>query len=248
MVSVAGLLLALPPAAFSRGFLTTAGCGAPLTPLALWFTSPVTQKDIAWFAQRRRERRLREHFRPAARISQPDPAFKSGLDPDGSEYPADIDLSDFPSYAAMLLKWKKHEWIVYGFASSRTVKAMWAHKGPDKWSVYVLPPEELERLARRYSADTVLALHNHPASEPHYYDYSRPSQADEDVAREAASSLVPAGITLVAYVCERGRFHPHLVKVADTLYPLSQLARQLALENTGDWWRNARLRLEAVRG
>lgn len=160
---------------FRSGWLTASGIALVGIPAGLWLTQPLGDEGIARIARARRRRLIRTHFRRSSRVVLPDASFKSSLKPDGQLYSASIDLADFPSYAAQLLKYKKHEWMVVGFACGREVVALWAHKGPDSSQVLCLPTEEVLGVARRLSADTVMAFHNHPASEPHRYDYSRPS-------------------------------------------------------------------------
>lgn len=55
--------------------------------------------------------------------------FKKQISPNGSVYEINEILFEFPSKAAVLLKYKKHEWVIIAFENEKNVYLIWPNKG-----------------------------------------------------------------------------------------------------------------------
>ncbi len=66
--------------------------------------------------------------------------FKARMAPAGTFYPISCSLYKFPSVAAALLKYKKHEWIIIAFERAKQVERVWVNKGVDRTRVVLALP------------------------------------------------------------------------------------------------------------
>ena len=57
------------------------------------------------------------------------------MNPNGKLYRINEPLFVFPSIAAALLKYKKHEWIVIAFEKEKKISSAWLNKGFDRSGV-----------------------------------------------------------------------------------------------------------------
>lgn len=238
---------------FAVCFLVAAGIWGSVTILVLWLSRPLTTAEVHRVAGKLRQRDLSDYFRCGSSPVHPDPQFKSGLEPNGALYPSNMPMQSFPSFAAHLLKYKKHEWMVIGFARDCFVTHLWAHKGPDSTQVSVgFSPAELAETAGRLGAEVVLWFHNHPATDPQHYSYNMPSGSDLTHAAEFGAHLVAHGISLANYVCERGVAYPYTggagLYCADSLLPLQAHVAWVAARTRDRSYCALRMRLHVTWG
>ncbi len=233
----------------------TAALAAAALCLALVLTFVLTHLralsagEVERLALRRRWREVQRYFSFATAGVGADPDFKKSMRPDGRFYRVDEGLTTFPGLAAALLKYKKHEWIVFAFAKDRRVALMWVNKGADNASVVPhLSPEATREVARDGGFTTVLRFHNHPNPDPHHLDCTKPSDQDLRAAQLYISALRGADISLFEFVCERGVAHAYTRQVADAFLPACELATAVARENGGSGWANLRLHCELLFG
>ena len=245
--ALACMVIAVGPSTFGIYFLTAMGLAAGVTPLLVWLSRPLTQGEAVRLASKRRQRAIQDYFSFVPEGIHPNPDFKSGLKPDGALYTAAVPMHEFPSYAANLLKHKKHEWLAVGFARSRVVTRIWAHKGPDKTRVAIgFAPGELPEMARRHGAEVVMVFHNHPASDPTRYVYHLPSPQDAASAQTLAEEVAGIGVSLAEYVCERGAPHLYALYPADSLLPLQRYAREVRRSGSERSWGSLAMRAELL--
>jgi hypothetical protein len=200
--------------------------------LATRLFRPLGPRDVATLAQRRRQRAILGHFSWRRAQADVDASFKSEMAADGRFYRVQEWLEEFPALAAGLLKYKKHEWIIFAFARGAQIELVWTNKGSDRESVTAfLPIDEVRATAERDGYDSILVFHNHPNSDPHSLDCTRPSSVDLDSAQARASVFTSAGLNLLEFVCERGRHHQYHMSVADAFMPLSEFVAQVEAHN-----------------
>jgi len=148
---------------------------------------------------------------------------KKQMNAAGGIHECDEPSQDFVAFAAALLKHKKHEWFVVGWASRGRVSRYWCNKGPDGTMVCPgLDPHQMARIAVDTQATVLYDLHNHPNSAPGMLDCSLPSEADLSHSRQLGEYLAARGLAYVAFVAERGIAHPYAVFVPDGWSPLSK--------------------------
>jgi hypothetical protein len=171
--------------------------------------------------------------------------FKSNINASGSFCKVNIDLPEFPSIIASLLKGKKHEWIVIGFENDRKIFRIWINKGPNRSSVApLMSHDEILELAVQQNCISVLVLHNHPGAEPNYFNSARSSKADIISANVLAEILKKAEINLLEFICERGRPYLYFANPADSFFPINQYIINVHNENGKTVRANYHLRAE----
>lgn len=141
----------------------------------------------------------------------------------GGIHECNADAGDFVAFAAALLKHKKHEWFIVGWAANRRVSRYWCNKGPD--STMVIPglgPEEMAHAAKVTRATVVYDLHNHPNPSPQRLDCSQASAQDLESSRQIGKYLAARGLAYVAFVVERGTAYPYAVFVPEGWAPFSE--------------------------
>jgi hypothetical protein len=220
---------------------------AALTLLLVWAGRHITATEVEKLSKKRRQRALERHFRAGPPSLGAHPAFKSSLRSEGRFYPADIPLDQLPWFAGSLLKYKKHEWIVFCLVAGTRCLALWANKGLDKTCVIGgVTAEDLATACAQLGCDSVVAFHNHPTSRPEYCSYHMPSNVDRTSAARQAQILNAIGVSLLAFVCERGRPHRYAFHPAANLFPLPEIERQVESECNRSRWTNLRLRWELL--
>jgi hypothetical protein len=219
--------------------------------LLLWFLfvvthlRPLTEEEVKHLAAKRRAQQVTRYFSFLTGELSVDRQFKKSMRPTGQFYQVDIDLPRFPSTAAALLKHKKHEWIMIGFEKDRRVNLIWANKGPTGSTVSSsLSAPHTAELARQRGCSSVLFFHNHPNPSPSYYDCTRPSQQDLRSASLRGEVLNPHGVSMLAFVCERGRHYRYFLSAADSLLPLSDFVGDINKVNGSSRLWNLSLHLE----
>lgn len=195
-------------------------------------SQPLNNNQTQKIAQKRRRRKLEYYFSYNSSGSLPSESLKIGLSPSGQLYQINVSLRDSPSFVANLLKGKKHEWSVIVFGQHQTMTLLWANKGMNNRQVTVLATNRVLDIAIKNRCDIILAFHNHPASDPQHYSYSRPSQTDLKSSQELSQSLYFANISYADYVCERGLPHRYYVTPSETLYSITEIASQVQTENS----------------
>ena len=167
-------------------------------------------------------------------IMQPDKGFKSSMKASGQFSTVDMPMSKFPSYAAALLKGKKHEWIIVAFADGNTVKSMWFNKGNSRSVPLLLGYPSVVDHAKYDGCNIVLQFHNHPNPNPRVYNTLVPSKKDYEQAREMSAELNPAGLTLIDFVCSRGQFRQYYMSYGIVEIPeekIAEIAEQIEEAN-----------------
>ncbi len=196
---------------------------------------PLTENEIKLLMSKRRKKYIKENYSFQLVNSQPDMAFKSTMKPMGQIYKADIKLSDFPSYAANLLKYKKHEWVVIAFVKNNKVVAIYANKGENNGSVSLnLDSETVFKFSAFQDYQTVMRFHNHPNSYPSVYNCLLASEQDKISAKHMSSLASQYNINWLDFVCERGRFLEYYKSFSDNFYPENSSYNQIVLENQNE--------------
>jgi len=169
------------------------------------------------------------------------------MNPDGRFYQINESLFEFPSIAAALLKYKKHEWIIIAFEQNKKVDSVWLNKGFDRSEVSLyLPMEHVANIAKKDKQTSVLIFHNHPNVNPNYYDYSRPSDKDFESASDFAQVLNRNGINLLEFVCERGIYYKYYLSLTDSFLPLSEFIYAINKVNSLSRFKNLSLHFERI--
>ena len=211
-----------------------------------WFihaSRPLTSAEIEECARRKRLLAIEAHYSFNDAQVAVNLKFKSSMSAAGELYPLDESVSSFPATAAGLLKWKKHEWIVFAFSRADRVIAAWMNKGPDNEKAWPLVNlETLVVTAKQLKAETVLDFHNHPNPDPRSLRACLPSPQDHIHANYFGSSFVARGITYLAFVAERGRHFQYACWVPDSFCPLEFYLADVRAWNGASRLDNFRLR------
>lgn len=207
---------------------------------------PLTPDEVQALARKWRSHDLSGYFSFAHQTRAVDSEFKRRMAASGRLYAVHEDLPAFPSIAASLLKYKKHEWIIIGFERSRSVVLMWMNKGCDNSAVeFLVSIEQIADIALSNGCSSVLMLHNHPNPDPSRYSASRPSEIDLSGSAERGEYLSRQGLNLIEYVCERGWPHEYRRVVSDAFLPL--FGFESLIEGVNGLDRLANLRLHLAR-
>jgi hypothetical protein len=207
---------------------------------------PLAENEVSKLATKRRARQIGAHF--TFRHSQVgvDPDLKKRMAPNGTSYHLNYPLEAFPSLAASLLKYKKHEWMILAFEKNKQIELVWENKGPDSTQVSLLTDSEFLFSALQRGFDSALIFHNHPSPDPRHFDSLVASEADKRFAAQYAELFNGAGLNFVMFVCERGRFLEFFRSCADEFLPLSDFMAAIDGENGLGELKNLRLHLERV--
>jgi hypothetical protein len=207
---------------------------------------PLTPSEVRALAEKWRTHDLSEYLSFSHRSRAVDGEFKRRMAASGRLYAVQEELSAFPSIAASLLKYKKHEWIIIGFERGRSVVLLWMNKGRDNSAVeFLVSIEQIAEIALTNRCSSVLMLHNHPNPDPSRYSASRPSEIDLSGSAERGAHLSRQGLNLIEYVCERGWPHEYRRVVSDAFLPL--VGFQSLIEGINGLDRIANLRLDLAR-
>jgi len=85
---------------------------------------PLTEDEVKQLGTKRRGKQIRGYFSFAAVGFNVDKEFKKQMNPNGTFYRINEGLFEFPSIAAALLKYKKHEWIIIAFEKHKKIGLM----------------------------------------------------------------------------------------------------------------------------
>jgi len=124
---------------------------------------PLRVGEIKTLSNKRRFKAIFKYFAFDPHEYSVNKAFKKRMNPNGKFYKITEDLHSFPSIAAGLLKYKKHEWIMISFEKDRKIPLIWLNKGFDRSHVSsYLSVNKLVGIAHRDGYTTVMIFHNHP--------------------------------------------------------------------------------------
>ena len=208
---------------------------------------PLAPNEVQALARKWRSQDMSEYFSFAHHTRVVDGEFKRRMAASGRLYAVQEGLPVFPSIAASLLKYKKHEWVIIGFERGHSVVLMWMNKGCDNSAVeFMVSNEQIADIALTNHCSTVLILHNHPNPDPSRYSASRPSEIDLSGSAERGEHLARQGLNLIEYVCERGWPHEYRRVVSDAFRSLAGFESLVEGVNGLDRLTNLRLHLARV--
>lgn len=208
---------------------------------------PLTENEVKHLGTKRRGKHIRVYFSFNTREFNVDKEFKKRMNPNGKFYRIDEDLVDFPSTAAALLKYKKHEWIIIAFEKQKKVVSIWLNKGFDRSGVSpYLSVDNIAGIANQENCKSVLIFHNHPNTNPDYYDCSHPSSQDMNSANEFAQVLNGHGVNLVEFVCERGMHYEYFLSPVGSFLPLSEFIGTINRISGSSKLKNLSLHIERI--
>ena len=208
---------------------------------------PLQETEVHQLAAKRRDRNIRHYFTYGRGTIGFNADFKKTMDAAGKFYRINDSLWNFPSRAAALLKYKKHEWIIFAFEKDQRIELLWVNKGSDNTQVTPrILPEKLLQAAQQENYKSVLIFHNHPNPDPSKWDALRPSQQDGLSANWWGDFLNPQGINIVDFVCERGRYLEYSLCASDAFLPIGEFVATIRLVNGRSRARNLFLHLERI--
>lgn len=215
--------------------------------LILTHLRPLTEEEIRQLGTKRRSKHVRRYFSFDRRQFSVNREFKRRMKPTGRFYQINRSLHVFPSIAAGLLKYKKHEWMIIGFERNKETFLVWLNKGSNRSSVSShLLPADMAKLADERGATSVLTFHNHPNPNPNHFDCTKPSDKDIIHARTHSSVLNERGFNFVAFVCERGRHYEYFLSPADNFLPLPKFLQAIDDVNGQARLTNLKLHIERI--
>ena len=207
----------------------------------------LTDEEVTDLAGKRRKNQIRFYFSFTNNELTPDKDFKKRMDASGTFYQINEPLEKFPSVAASLLKYKKHEWIIIAFEKDKNIGLIWLNKGQNRYGVSsILNLPFLISAAKAGDYKTILILHNHPNWNPNYYRFNKPSNQDLKSAEEFKKALNPNGLNLIEFVCERGHHYEYYLSPSDSFYPVTIYLDEINKENGRTKSKNLALHFERV--
>lgn len=96
---------------------------------------PLNNSEIKDLAKKRRKNKIDKYYKFRKTEIDVNKDFKSSMNPEGEFYSFQKDLYSFPSVIAGLLKYKKHQWIIFGFERDKHIEEIWLNKGEDNKTV-----------------------------------------------------------------------------------------------------------------
>ena len=193
---------------------------------------PLNDKEMKNLSDKRRGKAIRQYFHFDPQEYNVDKDFKKRMNPNGKFYGISEDLYCFPAIAAGLLKYKKHEWVIIAFEKDKKVTLAWLNKGFDGSCVNMyLSPYDMIDVASKEGYTSVIIFHNHPNSNPHHLDCSKPSKQDIASAKEISSTLCNSGVNLLEFICERGRHYQYFIEVSDMFLPMPTFLEVVKAQN-----------------
>ncbi len=219
--------------------------------LALFFIlthlRDLTDEEMRILVNKRRNKQIRLYFSFDRRKFFVNQEFKKKMHPTGKFYPRDDKLYEFPSIAAGLLKGKKHEWIIIAFERNKAVNKIWLNKGDDNHSVSSnIVIEQIASIAKKDNQQSVLIFHNHPNSNPNYYNCTKPSDQDIKSANLLAQKLNDCDLNLVEFICERGMHYQYFLAPSKGFFPEREFFYELIQEDGKSRINNLKLHIERL--
>jgi hypothetical protein len=225
---------------------------------------PLTAEEVIQLAQKRRRIRALFEYRFGSQQRLADPAEKKAMNSNGEFVALDIDFSHAPARIAGLLKYKKHEWIVFAFVRRKRVTNLWWNKGPDGTQVWLFLEEDtLEKTIQSLKPDAIAIFHNHPSSrKPVGRDTDFltralmsvardldqfPSRADLETADSFQQHFASRHISLLDFICVRGIPHLYHAAFSDDVFPVQPIIDEIDSMNGTGIFGNCSLRRELKR-
>lgn len=225
-------------------------CAIPVFGVALFIVShlrPLTEEETFDLAKKRRTKKVNAYYRFSQHQVSVNLEFKKGMAAEGAYYNIQANLRKFPSIAAALLKYKKHEWIIVGFEKDQKVPFVWLNKDPNNSQVAShLSFAGMINHARSGNYSTVIVLHNHPNPDPSTFYMLLASEQDKCSAKALEDVLLQASINLLEFVCERGSFHQFHRAIAPSFIPIETIKAVILGENNVSRSQNLGLHLERI--
>jgi len=208
---------------------------------------PLNTIEIEYMSKKRRKKSIRIYFTFNKYEFGANSQFKKSMNSSGKFYQIQEDLFDFPSIAAALLKYKKHEWVIVAFEKNRLIDLIWINKGENKSSVHIkLNTENMIHHSKINEYSSILIFHNHPNSNPSYYDCTKPSEQDIKLAYEYSNELNHNDCNLLEFVCERGKHYEYFSSVSDNFLPLINFEMDIENLNNISKYQNLKLHCERI--
>lgn len=209
---------------------------------------PLTPEEENRLASKRRRNAQLQEFQFCVQPRPANPEEKKAMKSTGEFVACDLDYYEAPSRIAGLLKYKKHEWIVFAFVSRKRVVRLWWNKGPDDSRVWpLLGVDAVQALVRSLRLDAIAVLHNHPNPNPSRYRMNSPSDADMASAAYFHRILAVLGGSLLEFICERGVPHLYFAAFADQIVPVEPILTAVVSANDKGMFSNYKLRKELSR-
>ncbi len=206
---------------------------------------PLNEREILKLSQKRRKSKIKEYFSFNNSEYNVDKEFKRKMKADGKFYQISKILFEFPSIAAGLLKYKKHEWIIVAFEKNRKVDLLWLNKGIDRNTVSSsLSADKISQIGKDNNYSSILIFHNHPNPNPNRYDGTKPSKEDIASARYYSQTLSGTGLNLIEFVCERGRHHHYFSSTVESFLPIKGFEKLIMQKNGLSRFQNLLLHIE----
>lgn len=209
---------------------------------------PLSDSEVLDLAEKRRRDRALEKYDFSNMELSADPSEKKSMKASGQLVNCNLSFYDAPARIAGMLKAKKHEWIVAAYVRSYQVPLLWWNKGPDGVHVYLtLSDQDILSHAKELGADAIAILHNHPNPYGNRAT-SEPSPNDVKSALTAANFLLPHGISLLEFVCDRGIPHLYFTAFSEAEEALEPILSNVQQSNGFSRGENYRLRKELREG
>lgn len=209
---------------------------------------PLNQAELASLALKRQRNLALIEYDFSNRPRLVDPAEKKAMRSQGEFVACDLPYSDAPAYVAGLLKYKKHEWIVLAFITSRRVFRLWWNKGPDGTQVWsFLGERSLQVAIQALNPETIAIFHNHPNSDLSRYRTCIPSDADLRSAGLYGEKLGRQQVSLLEFICERGIPHLYHASFDKAVVPIEPIIEKIKTKNGNGVLGNYYLRKELKR-
>lgn len=146
---------------------------------------------------------------------------KSFMEADGKYYEMNRDVDLFGAWVPLLLKDKKHEWIVIALEKDEKIIGMWLNKGSPEMVYPFLSVESLIDKCKEQSARALICFHNHPNS------YAIASAQDVRSARLCAEKATANGVHWIDCVCAAGACKKYFEQFSPEQVPEKFLPEQL---------------------
>jgi hypothetical protein len=208
---------------------------------------PLSFEEVRKLGTKRRKKEIGRYFSFDNRERSVNSEFKKRMKPTGKFYQINENLFQFPSTAAALLKYKKHEWCIIAFEKDKKVFLIWVNKGPDRTTVSsLISLKNIAKVANENDTTSVLAFHNHPNPDPNYVSCTQPSQQDLQTAKVRSSVLNQNNLNLLSFVCERGRHYKYFFSPSDAFLPLPAFIEAINAINGKSRSKNLSLHFERI--
>ena len=193
--------------------------------------NPLNENELSQLSIKRTKKYIKQHYQFNQVAVSVDKHFKSSLRPQGKWYQVEISLASFPSYVSMLLKGKKHEWVVIAIEGDGVVHGFYANKGQDKSSVsFSCDLRDIMQLCKAQDCSTIMRFHNHPNRNPNYETHLLASKQDMRSAQWCSNQVIHS-YNWLDFVCERGRFIKFYEQYSPSFSPGNAQIEQIRAEN-----------------